>query len=200
MNKLHYLLQFFKDPKVAAVGPTSRRVVEGVCDGLPFDRDIRLLELGPGDGAVTRKVLDRLSSGSRVLALETNESFYKELASWDDPRLTVIQDRAENFLRHMEQQGFKGVDHIISGIPSSMLSHEQRIDLVMNFYRSLEEGGTAMVYQLSPLMKKYIRNFMELEDMDIKMNGLLPMFLMKGRKKYRKDPVERTQGAAGSGT
>lgn len=194
MNRLHYLLQFFQDPKVAALGPTSKQVVEGVCEGIPENKDLNVLELGPGDGVVTRSLLRRLSPGSKVLALETNERFCEELKQWNDPRLIVINDKAQEFPRYMEDAGIKRFDRIISGVPCSMLSHEERTDFVMNFHRNLVEGGASIIYQLSPLMKKYIRNFFELEDLDVKRNGILPMFIMKGQKKHSKDPVERDMG------
>ncbi len=198
MNRLQYLLQFFKDPKVAAVGPTSKRVVDKVCEGLPKDRDIQVLELGPGDGVVTRRLLDHLSSGSRILALETNKRFCDELIGWNDPRLTVVQDQAQHFPQQMKAHSFDGFDRVISGIPCSLLAHEERVELVMEFHRTLIEGGHAVLYQLSPLMKKHLQHFLDLEDMDIKMNGLLPMFVMRGRKKHSKDPVTRDQRPLGS--
>lgn len=198
MNRFQYLLQFFKDPKVAALGPTSKQVVNGVCEGLSEDKDLRVLELGPGDGVVTHHLLKKMSDGSSLLAIETNQKFCEELNSWDDPRLSVVKDRAENFPNHMEEEGVRTFDRIVSGVPCSMLSHDERLELVMNFYQNLEEGGDVVLYQLSPLMKKYLRNFLELEEVDVKMNGLLPMFIMRGKKKYSKDPVERDKGSGPS--
>lgn len=194
MNRLDYLLQFFKDPKVAALGPTSRQVVDGVCEGIPKDRDIDVLELGPGDGVVTRRLLEQLTPGSRILAIETNQRFCEELEALNDPRLTVVNDRAEDFPDQMKERGFDAFDRIISGVPCSIYSQDQRQELVMNFHRELVEGGRVILYQLSPLMKGYLRNFLDLEDLDIKRNGILPMFIMKGRKKHSKDPVEREKG------
>lgn len=194
MNRFQYLFQFIKDPKVAAFGPTSRKVVDKVCEGLPTDRDIRVLELGPGDGVVTKRILEQLSPGSRILALETNHRFCEELRSWEDPRLTVVQDQGQHFSQRMRSQGFEGFERIISGIPSSLLTHEERVELVLEFHRTLSEGGHSVIYQLSPLMKKHLQFFLELEDMDIKMNGLLPMFIMRGRKIFSKESSEQDQG------
>ncbi len=197
MNRFQYLLQFFRDPKVAALGPTSKRVVDEVCSGISKERDLEILELGPGDGIVTRRLLEELSEGSRILAIETNQAFCDELEALNDPRLTVVRDRAENFPERMKEFGFERFDRIISGIPCSMLNEEQRFQLVVDFHRSLVEGGRSILYQLSPLMKGYVREFLELEEIEVKRNGLLPMFIMKGLKKYSKDPVERDKGGSG---
>ncbi len=194
MNRFQYLLQFFRDPKVAAVGPTSKKVVEEVCRSTVEDRDLDVLELGPGDGVITRCLLDRLSQGSRIMAVESNPRFCHELEALEDPRLTVVEGKGQDFRDRMEKEGFKAFDRVVSGIPSSMLSHQERFQLMMDLHRMSREGGRTVIYQLSPLMKRYLKNFMEFEDMEIRMNGILPMFIMKGRKRYSKDPVEREKG------
>lgn len=194
MKRSRYFLQFLKDPKVAALGPTSKRVGKEVCKGIPSQKALNVLELGPGDGAVTSRLLSRLSDESRILAIETNPQFCEELRAWDDPRMTVVQDRAENFRERMKENGSREFDLIISGIPCSMLSHEAREKLVEELASSVCEGGYVILYQLSPLMRKYLRKVLELEPMKVRMNGLFPMFIMKGRRPYSRDPVEREKG------
>lgn len=194
MDRFQYFLQFLKDPKVAAVGPTSSAVIKKVCETIPTDRDIDILELGPGNGVVTDELLKRITSGSRILALETNARFCQELEDRADPRLKVVEDRGERFREWMEKEGFDNFHTIVSGIPCTMLSDEARKGLVMDFERSLQEGGRVVLYQLSPLMKKYLRNSLELERTDIRRNGIAPMFVMRARRKCKKDPVEREQG------
>lgn len=194
MKRSRYLLEFFKDPKVAALGPTSKQVGKKVCEGIEKDRDLNVLELGPGDGVITSRILDSLSRDSRLLAIETNADFCEELRAWKDPRLTVVQASAESFPELMKDHGFDRFDLIVSGIPCSMLSHEVREQLVTDIERKLREGGRAVLYQLSPLMRKYLRKTLEFERTDVRMNGLFPMFIMKARKAHRPDPLERGKG------
>lgn len=82
-----------------------------------------VVELGPGDGAITGHILDRLSGDARLIILEINPIFVEKLQKKyaNEPRITIIHDSAENLSGHLARLGIEKVDCFVSGIPFVML-------------------------------------------------------------------------------
>ena len=56
-----FLSHFRKNPRtVGAIAPSSQRLARAMLDGLHLDPDARVVELGPGTGAVTGEIARRL--------------------------------------------------------------------------------------------------------------------------------------------
>ena len=57
------------DKNVASVARTSKKTVERICRAINFDKDIVLVEYGPGSGAFTKYLLSRMSLDSKLIAI-----------------------------------------------------------------------------------------------------------------------------------
>ena len=105
-----------------SVAPSSRFLCRAIASKIDPEKARIVVELGPGDGVVTRFILDRLGPEAKLLIFEINEVFVEKIRSnFDDPRLVVIHDSAENMSRHFRALQIQEVDFIISGIPFVML-------------------------------------------------------------------------------
>ncbi len=80
-----------------SVAPSSRFLCRAIVSKINPEFGQTVVELGPGDGVITRYILDRLQADARLIIFEINEVFVEKIKStFNDPRLTVVHDSAEN--------------------------------------------------------------------------------------------------------
>ncbi len=157
MGLIDFLRVAAKDPLgVGAVMPSSGLAVRRIVRCLP-DQVRTVIEYGPGDGVITRQLLDRLPPDGRLLAIEANHDFYRRLLAIDDPRLTLVLGDAREARAYADREGFGPFDAAVSGIPFSMLSAAERESVVNATHELLSENGVFLVYQVSPLMRKPLK-------------------------------------------
>ena len=153
---------FMTDKNVASVARTSRKTVERVCRAINFDRDIVLVEYGPGSGAFTKYLLSMMSLDSKLIAIEKNKKLASALRNLNDERLEVVEDSAENMRRVLKNKGIEYADYIVSGIPLSFLSPNQKSRILFDSHKTLIRGGKFLVYQASKkhegLIQEYFRD------------------------------------------
>jgi phosphatidylethanolamine/phosphatidyl-N-methylethanolamine N-methyltransferase len=71
---MRFLGEFLRQPKIiGAVAPSSRSLAGAMLDRLPFAHARTVVECGPGTGAITGQLLERLQPGTRYFAIEIND-------------------------------------------------------------------------------------------------------------------------------
>ncbi len=136
-----------------SVTPSSRFLCRSVVENIDPDKASVVVELGPGDGVITRYLLDRLKPDCKLVIFEINEVFIDHInAQFDDPRLIIIHDSAENMGVHFEQHQIKQVDYIVSGIPFVMLPDTLVESIVKTCRDWLKPGGFFIQFHYSPLL------------------------------------------------
>ena len=180
----NYIKSFIKDKNVASITPTSERVVKSVCEPVDFSRDLTIIEYGPGSGVFTHYLLERMSPGSKIIVIETNEDFVKTLHEIKDDRILVYQDSAENVGAIMEKAGLRKADYILSGIPFSFLDAQTKDKILFESQRLLTENGMFLAYQTSSHLKKPLQKYFEEVWTNFKYLNIPPMCVYKayGRK------------------
>ncbi len=68
--------RFLRSPStVGAVSASSRAMARMMVARIPADRPVNVVELGPGTGAFTSALVERVAKGSRILAIELEQAF-----------------------------------------------------------------------------------------------------------------------------
>ena len=156
MNKLNFIKTFMSDVRVAALVPTSRRAIGRILSYVPKDAKT-IVEYGPGDGVITKPLLERLPTDAKMIVIETNDDFIRELAYIHDPRLHIKQGDALLAAEYLQEAGMHKLDMAISGIPFSFLKSAQRKHIVAQTYAALAPHGVFVIYQFSPFMFFYLK-------------------------------------------
>lgn len=182
MGTISYLKNFLKDPKVASITPTSRFTIERVCKYIDFSKDIRVMEFGPADGVFTKVLLDKLTAGSHIAAIETNESFVKDLNNIDDERLTVIHKSVESLDKIAESMKWETVDYIISGIPFSFLEEEVKNTILDKSAGLLTSEGAFLGYQTSSHLKSHLQKHFKNVGTEMEYRNIPPMCVYYAKK------------------
>jgi phospholipid N-methyltransferase len=139
--------KFLKSPRtVGAVSPSSKALAEMMVANLPTDEPISVVELGPGTGAFTGAIVNRLSTDARFLAIDIEPDFVKKIRQrW--PTVECVCASAEDLERLAIESGLGHVDHIISGLPFASLPVAMTRQILQGIERTLKPGGTFTTFQ-----------------------------------------------------
>ncbi|MGH3656244.1 MAG: class I SAM-dependent methyltransferase [Micromonosporaceae bacterium] len=112
-----FLREFARNPlRTGAVVPSSRRLASETVAPIPTDGKPVVVELGPGTGALTAAIQDRLDGHGHQLAVELNPRF-AELIATRFPAVDVANADAATLPALLESRGFGHADTIVSGLP-----------------------------------------------------------------------------------
>lgn len=157
---ISYIKNFLQDQDVAAVAPSSSFLVRRVCKWIDFDADQTIVEYGPGNGVFSEYILNHMTEDSTLVLIESNPDFVGTLEAMtsDDPRVLVVEDRAERIDDILDMHNIDAVDYIVSGIPFSFLDEDTRQDLLARTHNALATNGKFLVYQNYNHLEEPLRN------------------------------------------
>lgn len=125
--------------ETGAFKETSRKVELEICQRIPRDRDVIVVEYGMGHGNITREILATISPNSKLYAFEVLEEFCDHVKETiDDERLIIINDGAENLKEHVTEP----IDAVISSIPFSFFSEEKGNTIIQSAYDMLNDQSS----------------------------------------------------------
>jgi len=149
--------QFLRDRRIASLKSTSPYLVNRICDRLDLTGDRVVVEYGPGLGCFTRALLERLSPGSTLVAIETHEEFVRRLRQVPDSRLHVAPRSAEGVKDILRRAGVRGADVVLSGIPFSLIPEGPKLRILKDTRAVLGKGGVFVAYQSSAHLEPYLK-------------------------------------------
>ncbi len=122
-----------------------------------------IVELGAGDGPITKQILQKMSPDAKLLCFEINDKFCEELheSFGHDNRITIIKDDAKKLGEYIRQAGFEYADAVLSEIPFVIIPED---DIIEESHRCLKKGGNYVQLHYSLVAKKrYERIFGNIE-------------------------------------
>jgi phospholipid N-methyltransferase len=164
MNEhLIMLGRFVRNPRtIGAVTPSSKFLAREMLSELDLSGDVRLVELGPGTGVVTREIAARLGPEARCLAIDIDPGFVEDLHE-QFPRIDVVCGSAAQLGDLATRHGFSKIDHIVSGLPFASLPAAVTAQILDAVSAVLPHGGTFTTFQYvhgypSPLASSFRRD------------------------------------------
>jgi phospholipid N-methyltransferase len=156
-NGIFMVRQFLRDRRIASLKSTSPYLVKRICDRLDLSGDRVVVEYGPGLGCFTRALLERLSPGSTLVAIETHEEFVRRLRQVRDPRLHVVSRSAEGVKDVLRRAGVSRADVVLSGIPFSLMPEGPKLQILEDTRAVLGREGVFVAYQSSAHLERYLK-------------------------------------------
>jgi phosphatidylethanolamine/phosphatidyl-N-methylethanolamine N-methyltransferase len=139
---LEFLKQFLtRNKEIGAVAESSDGLAELITDCASVETAKVVLELGPGTGVFTEKILQKMSDEAVFFALEVNPRFV-EATKRRCPQGRVYHDTAVNARKYMDELGVTHCDAIVSGLPWASFSDELQDDILDAVLDVLKPGGT----------------------------------------------------------
>ena len=145
-EKFRFLAAFLRRPgAVGAVAPSSAALAQSMLRGCGLRRAKVVVELGPGTGAFTRFIVERIGPVTHFLALELDQQNTLALKR-RFPGGHLHHDSAEHVQRYLPAD--QKADCIISGLPWGSMTAATQNRILDPVFASLKPGGTfsAMAY------------------------------------------------------
>lgn len=183
MSKIHFLKTALRDYKVGAFTPSSNFVVKQILKKLPHHSRACIIEYGAGDGVITKALLEHMPRDGKLIAIEMNPHFIALLKKIHDPRLQVVQGDVLKICKNLSDLKLPRIDAVISGIPFSFFSSNERHVIAKQTFQKLSEHGRFIIYQVSPLMFPYLKKYFNKKiNLSFEVRNFPPYFIMVAEK------------------
>lgn len=158
MAKSKFISQFFtRGNKVGSLAPSSRFLAKKMLQHIPFEQVKVLVELGPGTGAFTPFLLERMKSDASLILIELNEVFYDELLNKiKDPRAIIVHGSATDLPEILKKLNLEKVDCVLSSLPLAIFTPQLAESILRASKDALNDGGHYIQFQYSLQSRKKI--------------------------------------------
>ncbi len=156
MESLVFLKQYFQNfHSTGAVLPSGRLLARALCrHALCKAGDSaasrQILEVGPGTGAVTRRLVQCVGPADRLTLIELNDAFVAHLRQRfaGEPAFQAVADRSRIVQGRLEEMPAEPkFDFIISGLPLNNFSVENVEQILAVYRRLLAPGGVLSFFE-----------------------------------------------------
>ena len=142
-----FTLEGFKNLKqTGSLFRSSKGLAKKLTRMVDDSKSMVIVELGAGDGIITRRILSRMSPSSELRAFEINRSYEKHLDKIDDKRLTIHYSCVSDIIYKFKMNQ---VDCVISCLPLANLDKHFKNQLISDIKHILKPGGDLIQYQYS---------------------------------------------------
>lgn len=140
MNKSSLFKELFVNIKTTgAVTFSSKSLVNKMLSFADFKGVKTIVELGGGDGSITKGIIDRMDDDAVLFVFEISENFCHNLKlKFKGKNVKIICDSAENMDKYLEG---KEVDLILSSLPFSLIPKESRTAIYEKSSLMLKPSG-----------------------------------------------------------
>src|SRR3989338_732594 len=182
--------QFLLHPKETGGIESSDELAELITDIPNLASAKSVVELGPGTGVFTERVIAKAPKRCRFFCIETNGHFSRVIAE-KYPYVRVYRDSAINIRKYLAMNGLRECDVIISGLPWASFEEDFQEQLLQEIRKSLKKGGEFLKFSyvqsmLLPAAKNFRallhENFSEVRKTDTVWKNLPPAFVYHCRK------------------
>lgn len=161
------LIKSFKTS--GTITPSSPRLIERLLAPIDFDSAKCIVELGPGNGCVTKAILERLHPDCQLVCFELNSVFIEQLELINDLRLRVVNACASSIREELDKIGVDAVDHVVSSLPLALITPAIVDTILRSVGNNLKPGGYFQQYQYT------LKNYSDMKPMfsDVKLRFTL---------------------------
>jgi phospholipid N-methyltransferase len=145
-SSLRFFGSFLRQPaRVGSLLPSSPTLARALVQHCPLETARVVVELGPGTGAITAPILERLGPRTLFLALELDAGHARALAE-QFPRLKSYHDSAEHLETYLRRHHVRCVDCVISGLPWANMRSELQERILRPVVRCLHPEGVFVAF------------------------------------------------------
>ena len=182
--------------RIGYVVPSSPFLIRRTAGLMDFSQDLTVVELGPGEGCHTRRIVRRMSAGSRMILIELDPHLADHLDRQfsDDRRVQVVQADAMQLAETLGQLGITHPDYIVSGIPFTIMERETREHMLANIARAMGDETRFILYQASTRIANH--SLFELVRREHCLLNVPPLHVMELRKSGGTHPARRRPNGA----
>lgn len=176
---LTYIQGFIKSPRsIGTLMPSSPTLCRAMVSELDWNQpNLRVAELGAGDGVLTKHILHAMPADSTLAAYEINPLFFADLEGISDQRLTLHKHSAERLSQPY--------DIIFSCLPFLSLPLRVSLKILRSVLAILQHtGGDFILFQYTQRMERVLSRYFQWERKRVVKN-FPPAYVYHCRAKMR---------------
>lgn len=177
-----YISAFLRDKAVASVVPSSKFLIDKMVERIDPGSCPVIVEFGPAEGVMTRRILHSMPEDGTLLAIELNDNFVKAARRIRDPRLRVVHGDAFEIEAHLAAAGLKAPDCVVSGIPFSFFPPPQRKVMAQLIHKVLAPSGRFVAFQFTTHIIAVLNEVFRDVDVSLEIRNLPPALVMIAKK------------------
>jgi phospholipid N-methyltransferase len=181
---LKFLLEYIKDiRRVGAVAPSSRYLARKMVESVDFDTAKVIIEYGPGTGVFTAEIIKRMGPQTKLLVIETNPAFYKQLQAKykTTENVEIINTSAENVGSLHAERSLSAPDYIISGLPFAALPGDVSQAILKDTVKLLGKKGVFITFQYTLLKKGLLQTYFNDINVSRELRNIPPAYILRCR-------------------
>ena len=179
MGAIDFFKESIKNLKtVGTLTRSSKFLCKGMIKHVDFKSAKVIVELGAGDGVITKHILSSMSPDCKLITFEVNESFTNQLLEINDDRLIVVQDSAEKLEFYLKKNNLQIIDFVISAIPFVIVPKEIANNILEVCKKNLKDGGLFVQVHYSLMAKKLYKKAFGNVDINFVLLNLPPAFVL----------------------
>ena len=186
---LSFFLEGVKDHTIGSLVPTSKHAAKLICDELILPKEPSVhVEFGPGDGAVTKELLNRIGPQDQLIAVESSLVLMQKLEQKiRDSRLKIVHALAQQALHEQLKDRRGSVANIVSGIPFSQIGEVDRAVIFDGMRDLLDPEGHVVIYQFLSNIKKELEERFDLIKYQWTIRNIPPLYILTAEQKGDED-------------
>lgn len=142
-KQFDFLIQGVKNIKeVGALTRSGPILCKKMILPLPDNKDVIVVELGAGDGVITRHILAKVTPNSKIISIELLEELHKKLDSIEDERLTAVHDTIDNLGTILDELNIDQIDHLVSAVPFMIMDNDYVTSFLQKNKNRIKKGGS----------------------------------------------------------
>lgn len=169
-----------------SIARSSKFLARNLAKQIPQDARI-IIELGAGDGIITKELLKYMSDDATLTAYEISEQLLPLLHRIEHPRFDIKHSSALDIVQDF---AVDSVDCLVSCLPLALFPLEMKHELLSHIRSVLKPNGTFLQYQYWLSDKALIEQYFP----ELKLNwvplNIPPSFVYTGIKNINEEIVE----------
>lgn len=177
-----FFRQYIKDiRRVGAVTPSSRFLARKMVETIDFSKAKVIIEYGPGTGAFTAEITKRMNADTKLIALETNEAFYKVLQAKykNTTNVEILNVSAEEVSKLHAERNLPRPDYIISGLPFAALPSQVSKAILAETVKLLAPKGEFITFQYTLLKKNLLSSYFKNIQVIREVRNIPPAYVLR---------------------
>lgn len=164
MKAFSFIFQYLLNPrKNGAVLPNSKYLAEKMVDSIDFHYAKYIVELHPGTGVFTDKIIKSRIQHTVVMLIASNKEFCTLLKERykNERNLIIIHGSAEEIDKYSKNYNIPYFDYLVSGLPFASLPKSVSSAILIKTKKLLRKNGTFITFQYTLFKKGFISHYFE---------------------------------------
>ncbi len=179
---MNFIINAVKSPKVTGtLLPSQKFLIKKLTSPIKKGQCRCILELGAGNGCVTKEILKKIDKNCILLSFEINKNLTKKY-KFKNKNLVVINDDVENMKKYLIKYNIKKIDCIVSSLPLAQIKKRKVLRILINANKYLKNEGLYIQYQYSLISLKKLKSVFKEVDIGFTLLNMPPAFVYVCKK------------------